>query len=160
MGIYISVELFPQETTKVINKVNHYLNGSPSEDTINLMLNETSGLYYISADVNGIEMEFILDTGCSCVLISKLELAYLIRRGVISDDDYIGQTDSRDADGDITSCEMYNIKELRIGNYILNDIKCAVSDRVTSNLLLGQDVLSKFSYVTIDYTNHTLKLEP
>ena len=160
LAFNICHEIFPQKTTKIINKVSYYINGLPSEDLVNLTLDETNGLYYVSADVNGVEIEFILDTGCSCILISKIELAYLMRRGVISSDDYIGQTDSSDADGDITSCDVYNIKELTIGSYVLKNINCAVSNRETSNLLLGQDVLSKFSNVTIDYSNHTLKLEP
>lgn len=152
-------EINPQETSRVINKIKSYCSDTPSDDVIQLDVNPDSNLYYVNADINGVEMQFILDTGCSSVLISKVELAYLQRRGVITNEDYIGKTKSTDADGDVSYCDMYNIRELKLGDYTLYNIECGVSNTITAHLLLGQQVLSNFSKVTIDYTNNTLKLE-
>lgn len=158
--VYCCVEhLFPIQTQRCINQVYHYINNSPDEDTIQLTLNEKNRLYNIDAEVNGVEMTFILDTGCSSVLISHVELAYLKRNGAISDYDYVGEVSSTNADGVTSTIDMYNIKTLVIGNYTLNNIQCAVSNEPSALLLLGQDVLSKFTNVTINYSNHTLKLE-
>ena len=70
-----------------------------------------------------------------------------------------GETTSTDADGDVTKCQVYNIDELKIGEYVVYDVQCAVSNQTTACMLLGQEVLQKFTSVTINYENHTLKLE-
>lgn len=158
--VYCCVEhLFPTQTQHCINQIYHYINNSPDEDTIQLSLDENNRLYNINAEINGIEMTFILDTGCSCILMSQVELAYLMRRGAISEYDYLGKISSRNADGVESTIDMYNIKTLVIGDYILNNIQCGISNEPSALLLLGQDVLSKFTNVTINYSNHTLKLE-
>lgn len=150
---------FPNETERFFNRIEHITSDAPSEDIIQLSLDEENRLYTINAEVNGCEMEFILDTGCSSMLISTVELLYLKRRGIITNEDYIGETTSTDADGDVTKCQVYNIDELTIGNYVVYDVQCAVSNQTTACMLLGQEVLQKFTSVTINYENHTLKLE-
>lgn len=158
--VYCCVEhLFPIQTQRCINQVYHYINNSPDEDTIQLTLNENSMLYNVDVKINDVDMTFILDTGCSSVLISHIEFAYLKRHGAISEYDYIGEISSTNADGIKSNVHMYNIRKLVIGNYTLNNIKCAVSNEPSALLLLGQDVLSKFTNVTINYSDHTLKLE-
>ena len=158
--LYSAVDvIYPSEIEKAVRQIKGFFNNEPQEDVIQLEADSETNLYYLNAEINGVEMQFILDTGCSSILISKVELAYLMRRGVITNKDYIGKIQSTDADGEVSYCEMYNIKELTIGDYTLYDIECGVSNTTTAYLLLGQQVLAHFSKVTIDYSNNTLKLE-
>ena len=41
----------------------------------------------------------------------------------ITNEDYIGKTQSTDADGDVSYCDMYNIRELKLGDYTLYNIE-------------------------------------
>ena len=129
-------------------------------DEHQLTMDDESLLFTVNAKLNGADMEFILDTGCSSILISSVELVYLKRRGLIKDDDYIGQTISEDADGDQTTCNVFNIRELEVFGYKITNVQCMVSSSKDSSMLLGQEVLSKFSKVIIDYDNHAIKVEP
>ena len=155
----VANQLFPYQTMRTINNIEHYINKSPKEDVIDLDMDKETLLYTINASINGCEMEFILDTGCSCMLMSQVDFNFLKKNGFISHNDYIEDINTTNADGLTSTCKVYNIDELQIGEYVINNVRCAVSEETTAMLLLGQEVLSKFKKVTINYSNNTLKVE-
>lgn len=150
---------YPYETRQFINYISGKVESISSDCVVQLYEMNDNGLYTLQTKVNGVDMEFILDTGCSDMLMSRVEFQYLKKIGALSERDYIGETSSTDADGDVSVCRMYNIKRLEVGGHVIKDVQCGVSDSEDAYMLLGQSVLSNFTTVTIDYSTNTLKLE-
>lgn len=151
--------LYPYQTKQVINFINNKVEKISDDNVIELDKDYESGLFTLSAKVNGVDMNFILDTGCSSLQMSNLDFKFLKRQGVINEYDYITDMLTTNADGITSSNKVYNINTLEIGGYKIKNVMCIVSNSPDAMLLLGQEVLSEFKNVTISYKNHTLTLE-
>ena len=79
--------------------------------------------------------------------------------GIIDDTDLVGESELTDANGNVEITNMYNIKKFTIGDMVIRNVLCSVSNNSESLFLLGQNVLSNFSNVTIDYDEHLLILK-
>lgn len=104
-------------------------------------------------------MVFIFDTGASTVSISLIEASFLFKQGKISETDIIGEQQFMDANGGISEGTIINLKEVKIGGRIVNNIKASVVHNNKAPLLLGQSVLEKFGKISIDYNRSELTLE-
>lgn len=113
------------------------------------MKKESSGIYTIPCDVNGLKLRFIFDTGASSVSISLTEAAFMLKNGYLDDSDIIGMTNVQTADGNIAENYTVNLKELKIGSVVLNNVKAVVSKGLDAPLLLGQSVLDKLGHWSI-----------
>ena len=122
-------------------------------------LEESSGVYTIACAVNGIPLDFILDTGASDVTLSESEFNFFYRNGFIEESDIIGTQEYVYADGSIHELIVINLKEFTVGEIVLHDVKASVSEGLGAPLLLGQSVLSMLGSVTIDYDNNVLKIQ-
>lgn len=112
---------------------------------------EENGVYYVPIEVNGLNLRFIFDTGASSVLISSAEAVVMYRQGLITDEDILGASQMQDATGGISTGVVVNLRSVKIGGIILNDIQATVVDNIQAPLLLGQTALSKFGKVSLDY---------
>lgn len=112
-----------------------------------------NGVYYVPIEVNGLKLSFIFDTGASSILLSSAEAIVMYRQGLISDDDVLGSSQMQDATGGISTGVVVNLRTVKIGDIMLNNIQAAVVDNIQAPLLLGQTALSKFGKVSLDY-NH------
>ena len=110
-----------------------------------------NGVYYVPIDVNGLNLRFIFDTGASSISISSAEAAVMYRQGLITDDDILGASQMQDATGGISTGVIVNLRSVKIGDIILNNIQATVVDNIQAPLLLGQTALSKFGKVSLDY---------
>jgi aspartyl protease family protein len=117
------------------------------------------GVYYIPMKVNGIDMEFIFDTGASTISISLTEVQSMRRKGKLNDSDILGASYFSDATGTISEGTRLNLKEVEIGNHVLYDVEASVVHNLKAPLLLGQSALNRFGRITIDYENKSLILE-
>ncbi len=115
-----------------------------------ISLEKENGIYKIPCKVNGIPMKFILDTGASNVSISATEAVFLIKQGLISEQDIIGSTNYMVANGEIKEGTNIKLKSIEIGGLILEDIVATVVNELNAPLLLGQSALSKLGAFTID----------
>lgn len=99
----------------------------------------------------------ILDTGASMVTLSRRRFDSLRRsRGAIS----LGSRMFHTANG-VSNGEVYQMDELRIGEYLLQNINIAVLDfsmQAGTDGLLGMNVLKHFRF-EIDQDNHQLLLQ-
>ena len=111
---------------------------------------ENSGIYTIPCEVNGLKLRFVFDTGASDVHLSLLDAAFMLKNGYISKDDFIGKTSYSMADGSISENAVVNIKEIKIGNLCINDVRASVSSKLNASLLLGQSAIQKIGKYTID----------
>jgi aspartyl protease family protein len=122
------------------------------------MRNE-NGVYYVPCKINGVEMQFIFDTGASDITISATEAMFLYKQGKLSEDDFIGTQQYQIADGSIHEGMIVKLKSVEIGNGKLYDVRASIVDNMEAPLLLGQSALSKFGKISIDYKHNEIIFE-
>ncbi|NND23134.1 MAG: TIGR02281 family clan AA aspartic protease, partial [Acidimicrobiia bacterium] len=115
-----------------------------------IVMEEENGVYYVPCEVNGIPMNFIFDTGASNISISKTEAEFLIKQGLLTEEDFIEMVNYRIADGSIKEGVKVRLKEIVIKDIILKDITATVVTESSAPLLLGQSVLSKFGRIEVE----------
>lgn len=117
-----------------------------------------NGVTYVWVGVNGIPLKFIFDTGASSIFISPAEALVLVKQGTLNDHDILGEENYQDATGGISVGTIINLREVKIGNKVLKNVKASVSDNIESPLLLGQSALEQFGTITIDNKNNKIHL--
>lgn len=120
-------------------------------------MREEYGVYYVPIKINGVDMEFIFDTGASSISISETEAMFLWKQGKLKKTD-IGETiQFIDANGDISDGTKINLKEVQIGDVIVYDVEASVVHNQRAPLLFGQSAMNRFGKITIDYENSIIK---
>ena len=114
------------------------------------MHQEESGIYTIPCEVNGLKLRFVFDTGASDVHLSLLDAAFMLKNGYLSKDDFLGKDSYTMADGSISDNAVVNLKEIRIGNLRIKDVRASISSKINASLLLGQSAIQKIGKYTID----------
>lgn len=124
----ISIQSFPQKIIEMI---------------------QIGGVYQIPCKVNGIPMNFIFDTGATDVTISITEANFLLKQGLLTKDDFIGNSSYILANGDIVEGSQIYIKSIDIDGKILQNVKASVINKNNSPLLLGQSAIKKLGKYSI-----------
>ena len=109
-----------------------------------------NGIYTIPCKVNGVPMKFIFDTGASDVSISLTEAKFLIKQGLLSDNDIKGKVRYKIANGDIEVGTKINLKEISIDGFILKNVEASIVNQLNAPLLLGQSAISKLGTFQVD----------
>lgn len=120
-------------------------------------MTKEGGVYLVPIRVNGLELKFIFDTGASSISLSSAEALVMLRQGNITQDDFVGQQEFRDATGGVSVGTIIRLRSVEIGGIELNNVEAAVVDNIQAPLLLGQTALSKFGKVTINYNSNTIE---
>jgi aspartyl protease family protein len=115
------------------------------------------GVYMVPITVNGLDLRFIFDTGASSISLSSAEAMVMLRQGLITEDDIMGQQQFQDATGGVSVGTVIRLRTVEIGGITLNNVEATVVDNIQAPLLLGQTALSKFGKVTIDYDNNIIE---
>ncbi len=123
-----------------------------------LIKDPNANAYHLMASLNGEEYDFIFDTGASGLLINKAVFDDLTRKGKLTQADFLGTSQAVIANGSTINIDVVNIRSLEIGGQVLNDLRAGVVNNNNAALLFGQDALSKFGTVTIDYNQGKLIL--
>lgn len=100
--------------------------------------------------INGsINIEFLLDTGCSTTLISKELGDILFLKGNLVESDVKGTSTS--SYGGVYSAQQkeINIRRLTIGKVKLKDVSASICDRYGGPTLLGMSALDKMNGYSI-----------
>ena len=124
-----------------------------------IQMKKEKGVYFVPIKVNGVDMEFIFDTGASNITISLVEAAFLIKQGKLTQDDILGQASYQIADGSVAVGTIINLRCVQIANKTLYNVEASVVDNIDAPLLLGQSALSRFGKISIDYGNNELRFE-
>lgn len=134
--------------------VNYSSTSIDESETVNVPFRIESGVKYVQVKINGLSTDMIFDTGASMTLISMLEAQQLIKRGLLSDDDFMGTTNSIIADGSIVEDAVFNIRTLELSDgiktIVCRDVKTQVSSNTAAPVLLGNGVLDRVASYTID----------
>ncbi len=117
-----------------------------------------NGVYYVPIEVNGLKLSFVFDTGASSISLSSAEALVMYRQGLITDDDILGSSQMQDATGGISTGVVVNLRTVKIGDIVLNNIQATVVDNIQAPLLLGQTALSKFGKVSLDYDHGYIEI--
>ena len=104
---------------------------------------EQSGLYTIPCEVNGLKLRFILDTCASTVSLSLTEASFMYKNGYFTDEDFLGTSKTLIASGEVQENYVVNLKQVKIGTKVLNNIQAVISKGLSAPLLLGQSILSQ-----------------
>lgn len=136
------------------NKRDIIRNGPEGFEETNVLLMETeNGVKYVWIEINGIRLKFIFDTGASSISISTVEANMLYRQGTLTKDDILDKEYFQDATGTISVGTKINLRTVKVGNRILQNIQAVVVNNPNAPLLLGQSVLENFGKIEIDYIN-------
>ena len=117
------------------------------------------GVYHIPVEINGVSLYFIFDTGAGLISISSKEANDLYRQGKLTHEDVIGTANFLNANGEISAGIIINLREVKIGNKVLNNVEASVSENLNAPLLVGQSALEKFGKISLDYEKSEITFE-
>ncbi len=121
-----------------------------------IQMREDNGVFFVPIEINGVEMEFIFDTGASTISISDAEALFLWKQGKLLEEDFRGTQAFIDANGDISEGTRVILKEVKIGNKIIYNIEASIVHNLQAPLLFGQSAMNKFGKITIDYEENEI----
>ncbi len=128
--------------------------------TNEILLSKINGVFYIPGIIDSsIKLDFIFDTGAADVSLTPDVVLTLIRAGLITERDFIGNQTYQFADGTIAKSKIFILKNLKIGNKTIYNIKASLSESIDAPLLLGQSAISKLGPFSIDLKAGVLKIE-
>ena len=134
------VSIEPKDTLQVADTV-------PQEVRVGIKMTSIGGVYQIPCYVNGVKMNFIVDTGAANVTISLTEAAFLAKNGYLSKEDVIGESYAQLADGKVIPNTEINLHSIEIEGIVITDVKAVIIENTTAPLLLGQSVLKKLGKI-------------
>ena len=121
-------------------------NKTSGNGTIIKMQEQSGGTYKVPCKLNGLTMVFIFDSGASDVSISLTEASFMLKNGYLKPQDIVSTEQYRIANGELVEGLIINIRELIIGNYILNDVKGSIVSSTNAPLLLGMSAIKKLGF--------------
>jgi len=124
-----------------------------------IKMQNNNGVYLVPCKINGVEMQFIFDTGASDITMSATEAMFLYKQGKLSKEDIIGAQQYQIADGSIHEGTVVQLSSVEIGNRKLTNVRASIVDNMEAPLLLGQSALSKFGKISIDYKHSEITFE-
>lgn len=124
-----------------------------------IKMRHENGVYYVPCKINGVEMDFVFDTGASDITISLTEALFLYKQNKLEDKDIKGSKYYQIADGSISEGTIINLSSVTIGNKTLHNVKASVVHNAEAPLLLGQSALSRFGKISIDYKRNEITLD-
>jgi clan AA aspartic protease (TIGR02281 family) len=106
---------------------------------------------------NAITADFMLDTGCSGMLLNT----DLVKRLKLPQDQFLGLAQSSIADGSTMEVELLNLQSVQVGSFSVSNVYASVQTDQTQedvSLLLGMSFLSHFHF-SVDMSSSKLILE-
>lgn len=131
----------------------------PTYETNNrnvLQMEVQNGVRYVWIEINDIKLRFIFDTGASSICISSAEALVLYRQGLLQKEDFIGLEYFQDATGKISEGTKINLRKVKIGNIVLENVEATIIDNINAPLLLGQTAFERFGTIEIDNMNNKI----
>ncbi len=129
-------------------------------DVVSVPFKEEYGVKTVQVEINSCAaFPMILDTGCSGMHISVLEVYVLAKQGHLSAEDIEGYQYSQIADGSIIENMVINLKEVRIGDLVCHNVKATVSDNPDVPILLGNGVLDEVESIHVNNYDKTVEFK-
>lgn len=125
-----------------------FLNLFYSQTTIHMK--KEGGVYTVPCKVNGLDLEFIFDTGASHVSISKAEAIFMLKNGYLKESDITGIQYYSIANGDIEEGVSILLREVEFAGLKLYNVKASIVNNMSAPLLLGQTVIEQLGPILIN----------
>jgi predicted aspartyl protease len=158
LSFYNNADVEEDSTEVVDSPFDMTISYDPGEEVVVPFI-EQGGVKLIDVTINRLyTVKMILDSGCSSTLISIADAKYLYDKGYITQDDILGTTKSKIADGTIVENMVINLRELEIGGQIsCANVTAVVSANAQAPLLLGNEVLNRAPSYSVDNENSVIK---
>jgi len=158
LSFYDNLDIEEDSVETVYNSCNTTITYNPGEEVVVPFI-EQGGVKLIDVTINRLyTVKMILDSGCSSTLISIADAKYLYDKGYITQDDILGTTHSKIADGTIVENMVINLRELVIGGQIsCANVTAVVSANAQAPLLLGNEVLNRAPSYSVDNQKNVIK---
>lgn len=116
------------------------------------------GVCRVKCTLNGLPLYFVFDTGAADVSISSVEANFMLKNGYLTNADFMGKQNYVTATGEIHEGTVINLREVRVGDVVLKDIKASVIKNQSAPLLLGQSCFRRFGTVEVDNNAQVIRL--
>jgi clan AA aspartic protease (TIGR02281 family) len=113
-------------------------------------MEQDGSVYKVVCKINGVPMKFIFDTGASIVSLSKVEAAFLLKGGHINKNNFKGNANFQDANGNITVGAVIVIDEIEFAGLKLKNVEASIVDNQKAPLLLGQSAIQKLGKIQLE----------
>lgn len=114
---------------------------SVTADDYVMKMKRLSGVYTIQCEVNGVKKNFIFDTGAAHTSLSQEFVNELLAKRKITKADFVGTIQTRNASGVIDNNATVVIKQLKVGNRLISNVKAIVAVSQKAPLLLGLNAI-------------------
>jgi len=129
-----------------------------NQDVVEIPFTENNGNLYVKAIINNsVNADMVFDTGASDILVGKEEVDYLYSKGIITDEDVLGQVAMQDASNGITPGLYILLKQIQIGDLSVENVKAMVVNKPGLKMLFGQSALQLLPSYTIDNENKVIR---
>lgn len=119
-----------------------------------------NGVTEVQCSINGLALYFVFDTGASDVTISQTEASFMMKNNYLSPKDVVGSQSYMDANGNVSTGTLLNLKRVNFGGLELDNVRATVVANQRAPLLLGQSVLGRLGTVNIDNTSRRIVITP
>ncbi len=124
-----------------------------------LKMEEINGRQVLPCKVNGITMKFTIDTGENDAVISLTDALFLLKNGYAAPSDLGGIEYDRFVFGHTGSGATLVIKQLVIGQTVINNVLATVSNDLRTPLVVGQKIMRKLEKIEFDYSNQLVTIK-
>jgi clan AA aspartic protease (TIGR02281 family) len=123
-----------------------------------IKMKREGGISIIPCKVNGLNLNFIFDTGASDVSISMTEATFMLKNGYLNKEDILGSSKYLDATGSLSEGIIVILKEIEIAGLKLYNVKASIVKNNKAPLLLGQSAIGKLGKIQLDLETNTLTI--
>ena len=164
----LSIERVKKDTVKGLTEIGIINDTLPKpapvrnqvdSSVIKVKLEIHNNMMYIRPKINGVEMRFLLDTGCSDIHLTPVEVLFLEHQGLLDSKKPVGTATCIYADGQKHECVAYMLKSVELAGIKIDSVKCTSDPEGGSaddSPLFGQTMLGKFGDIMINYSDSTL----
>ncbi len=147
-------DFVPKSTNMAID-TNVRIAINPNENTVTFTSDKKTGLYITNCMMNGYAESFVYDRNSSGMVSLKKALE-LLKDGVISKENFEGNTGEVLRNNTIADHAVIHFDEVRIANKTVKDVKVIVNYRLNFGIVFGDYVLRKFGKYHFNIQKHEL----
>lgn len=126
--------------------------------TTDIPFTKEDGVCNVKCSINNLPLHFVFDTGASDVTLSMVEATFMMKNGYLNSFDVVGSQKYMDANGNVSVGTVINLKNVKFGDLVLNNVRASVVRNQKAPLLLGQSILSRLGKIEIDNSNRVIKI--